>query len=169
MTETSSTGSHFLNILLPPSRHSVTGWSPRQWYIGPWVAFKVLDIFKVANTQEKQRGEWFIWVQCSRLQYLVVLLRCYGCGEVEHHPSRPRDGRCCSPQGGWKAEQWKEARSLEQVHSSIVDSRDLFPPVRSGFPIFSSPPNNGIELQIRQPIHEARALAAQSLCCNAYL
>lgn len=62
-----------------------------------------------------------------------------------------------------------EARSLEQIHSSIVDSRDLFPPVRSGFPIFSSPPDNGIELQIHQPIHEARALATQSLCCNAYL
>ena len=129
----------------------------------------MLDIFKVANTQEKQRGEWFIWVHCSRLPYLVVLLRCYGYGEVEHHPSRPCDGRCCSPQVAGKQSSGGEARILEQVHSSIVDSRDLFLPVRSGFPMFSSPPNNGIELQICQPIHEARALAAQSLCYKAYL
>lgn len=106
----------------------------------------MLDVFKVANTQEKQREKWLVWVQCSRIQYLVVLLHCCGCGGVEHHPSRPRDGRCCSPQGGWKAEQCRGGKGPGTGHSSMVDSKDLFPPGQVWLPnvFITSQPWHGV-------------------------
>lgn len=52
-----------------------------------------------------------------------------------------------------------EGGSLEQVHSSMVNPRKLFPPVRSHFLVFSLPPGSSVKLQIHQPIHEALELS----------